>query len=206
MNEQLIKSKPTPENDAWEAYLDIEKYGKNVLSSIEFTTTNLCNMRCVHCAVGHNLVYKDPDALPLELFKKRLDEVPTLRTISITGGEPMMSMKSVTNYVPPLLKYAHERGLYTQINSNLTMPLERYELIAPYLDVLHISHNWGTADEFADIGFGMSERKAPRETRKALFAKMISNSKALSEMGVLISAETMLNNRTLPHIEKSISK
>ncbi|MDQ0220397.1 radical SAM/CxCxxxxC motif protein YfkAB [Peribacillus cavernae] len=197
-----VKIKQTPQTDAWEAYLDVEQYGKQTLSSIEFTTTHLCNMRCRHCAVGHTLTHKDAKALPIELLLQRLDEIPTLRTISITGGEPMMSLKSVENYVLPLLKYAHERGIYTQINSNLTLDLDRYKLIAPYLDVLHISHNWVTEDEFIDTGFAMMERKPTRQQRKALFDKMISNSKALSDMGVLVSAETMLNTRTVPHLEK----
>ena len=69
---KLIKTIPklTPENDAWEAYLDVEKYGKTALSSIEFTTTNLCNMRCLHCAVGHVLSAKDSKALPLDYYYK----------------------------------------------------------------------------------------------------------------------------------------
>lgn len=48
-------------NDPWEAYNDIEEYGNLTLSNIEFTTTNLCNMRCSHCAVGYTLQTKDPD-------------------------------------------------------------------------------------------------------------------------------------------------
>ena len=32
-------------------------------------------MRCEHCAVGYTLQPKDPNALPLELLLKRLDEV-----------------------------------------------------------------------------------------------------------------------------------
>jgi len=202
MNKQVTKPKISIKNDAWEAYLDVEQYGKQTLSSIEFTTTHLCNMRCAHCAVGHTLVTKDSEALPLELILQRLDEVSTLRTMSITGGEPMLSLKSVENYVLPLLKYAHSRGIYTQINSNLTLDLDRYKLIAPYIDVLHISHNWVTEDEFIDTGFAMMERKPTREQRKALFDRMISNSKALSDMGVLVSAETMINSRTAPHLEK----
>lgn len=196
------KINQTPQTDAWEAYYDVEQYGKPTLSSIEFTTTNICNMRCLHCAVGQTLSPVDSSALPLELLLQRLDEIPSLRTISITGGEPMLNMKIVKNYVLPLLKYADERGIYTQINSNLTLDLERYKLIAPYLDVLHISHNWHTADEFIDVGFAMMNKKPTREQRKALFEKMISNSKALSDMGVFVSAETMLNNRTLPHLDK----
>ncbi|MGT0197913.1 hypothetical protein ACVNPZ_08170 [Staphylococcus aureus] len=35
------------------------------------------------------------------------------------------------------------------MNSNLTLPQDRYLDIAEYIDVMHISHNWGTTDELA---------------------------------------------------------
>jgi radical SAM/CxCxxxxC motif protein YfkAB len=196
------RQKITPSFDPWEAYLDIEQYGSQQLTNVEFTTTTLCNMRCEHCAVGYTLQPKDPEALPMSLILQRLDEIEHLRSLSITGGEPMLSLKSVENYVLPLLKYAHERGVRTQINSNLTLELERYEKIIPYLDVLHISHNWGTIDDFVEGGFAMMERKPSREQRIAYFDRMIDNSKALSKAGVMVSAETLLNKRTLPYIEK----
>ncbi|MFE8701476.1 radical SAM/CxCxxxxC motif protein YfkAB [Cytobacillus sp. FJAT-54145] len=191
----------TPSYDPWEAYMDMDEHGKLTLSNIEFTTTTLCNMRCEHCAVGYTLQPKDPDALPIDLLLKRLDEISTLRSISITGGEPMLSKKSVENYVLPLFEYAHSRGVRTQLNSNLTIELERYKKIAPYLDVLHISHNWGTVEDFVEGGFAMMERKPTREQRAELFYRMIENSKVLVEMGVMVSAETMLNKRTLPYLE-----
>lgn len=191
----------TPKNDPWEAYRDIEQHGTLTLSNIEFTTTTLCNMRCAHCAVGYTLKTKDPEALPINLILQRLEEIPHLQTVSITGGEPMLSKKSVNEYVLPLLNYAHSRGIRTQINSNLTLDPERYLKIAPYLDVLHISHNWGTIDEFVETGFAMMERKPTYEQRASLFQRMIDNSRMLSEAGVMVSAETMLNKKTLPFLE-----
>ncbi|MEH7479587.1 radical SAM/CxCxxxxC motif protein YfkAB [Neobacillus drentensis] len=194
--------KITPSYDPWEAYLDIEQYGNPQLTNIEFTTTTLCNMRCEHCAVGYTLQTKDPQALSLDLLIQRLEEIPTLRSLSITGGEPMLSLSSVKNYVVPILKYAHERGVRTQINSNLTLELDRYELIVPYLDVLHISHNWGTVDDFVEGGFARMERKPEYEQREKYLKRMIDNSRELVKAGVMVSAETMLNKRTLPHLEK----
>ena len=188
--------------DPWEAYNDITEFGKPTLTNIELTTTNLCNMRCEHCAVGYTLQTKDEDALPLNLLLSRLDEVEHLKALSITGGEPMLSKKSVTNYVVPLLKYAHERGVRTQINSNLTVDLAKYDDVIPYLDVLHISHNWGTVDQFVDNGFAMMEKKPSREQRAKLFDRMIDNSRELAKQGVFVSAETMINNRTLPYLEQ----
>ncbi len=76
------------------------------------------------------------------IFCVELDEIPNLRTMSITGGEPMFSKKSIRNVVKPLLKYAHHRGIYTQMNSNLTCPCSRYwDITAEYIDVMHISHS-----------------------------------------------------------------
>jgi radical SAM/CxCxxxxC motif protein YfkAB len=195
------KEKIAPSLDPWEAYMDMTEHGKLTLSNIEFTTTHLCNMRCEHCAVGYTLLPKDPQGLPIELLLQRLDEIPHLRTLSITGGEPILSRKSVDQYVVPLLKYAHNRGVKTQLNSNLTLDLDRYEPILSYLDVLHISHNWGTEDDFVDGGFANMERKPTREQRKKLFMNIIANSRSIAERGVLVSAETMLNKRTLPHLE-----
>ncbi|WP_057760824.1 radical SAM/CxCxxxxC motif protein YfkAB [Cytobacillus praedii] len=192
----------SPMYDPWEAYMDMEEYGKLTLSNIEFTTTVLCNMRCEHCAVGYTLQPKDPDGLPIDLLLKRLEEIPHLRSLSITGGEPMLSKKSVEAYVVPLLRYAHNRGVRTQINSNLTIELSRYEAIIPYLDVLHISHNWGTENDFIEGGFAMMERKPSVEQRMKLFDRMIENSRELAKAGVMVSTETMLNKRTLPYLEK----
>lgn len=198
---QTIKAM-SPINDPWEAYLDIQEHGHYTLSSIEFTTTYLCNMRCEHCAVGDMLAHKDPESLPIELLISRLDEIPHLRSFSITGGEPMFSKKSIEETILPLLKYTHRRGIRSQLNSNLTMPLDRYMLIAPYLDVLHISHNWGTVDEFVEGGFANMERKPSPDRRAQQFERMIENSRALAEAGVMVSAETMLNKRTFPYLEK----
>lgn len=202
MTETKLLHKISPSYDPWEAYMDMEEYGKSSLSNVELTTTTLCNMRCGHCAVGYTLQTKDPDALPIELLLGRLDEIPQLRSLSITGGEPMLSKKSVDEYVVPLLKYAHERGVRTQINSNLTMEPSRYDKIIPYLDVLHISHNWGTIEEFAEYGFAVMDRKPTIEQRKLYFDRMVDNARNLSKSGVFVSAETMLNHRTLPYLQQ----
>ena len=190
------------QNDPWEAYNDIIDHGKLTLSNIEFTTTNLCNMRCSHCAVGYTLQTKDPDPLPMDVIYRRLDEIPNLRTMSITGGEPMFSKKSIKNVVKPLLKYAFDRGIYVQMNSNLTLPQDRYLEIAEYIDVMHISHNWGTIQEFTDVGFGAMKKQPPLKAKLKLYEQMLDNSRTLSEQGMFVSAETMLNQSTLPYLDK----
>ncbi len=202
MNSIKLKQPVSILNDPWEAYNDVKDHGELTLSNIEFTTTNLCNMRCSHCAVGYTLQTVDPEPLSMDLIYRRLEEIPNLRTMSITGGEPMFSKKSIRNIVKPLLKYAYDRGIYTQMNSNLTLPQDRYLDIAEYIDVMHISHNWGTTDEFANVGFGAMEKQPPLKAKLKLYEQMIDNARTLSDQGMFVSAETMLNQSTLPHLQK----
>ncbi len=67
------------------------------LTNVEFTTTTLCKyaMRALRRRV--HAPAERPECA-VDLLLKRLDEIPLLRSISITGGEPMLS-KSVKEYV-----------------------------------------------------------------------------------------------------------
>lgn len=197
-----LKDKISIHNDPWEAYKEVEKFGETKLSNIEFTTTTLCNMRCAHCAVGYTLQLKDPDTIDMTTILKRLDEVEHLSTLSITGGEPMFSKKSIKETVTPILEYAKSRGIYTQMNSNLTINYDRYEPLIDLIDVMHISHNWGTIDEFAEVGFHVMDKKPRLKARYKLYEQIIENARRLSEAGMFVSAETMLNKSTLPYLEK----
>lgn len=197
----------TPEYDPWDPIRSLAAYGRHALTSVELTTTHLCNMRCEHCAVGDSLTMKEGDKLPVDLVLRMLDEVEHLETISITGGEPTYSNSDVRTYLLPILKYARERGIRSQLNSNLTLDLERYELIAPYLDVLHISYNYRDEQDFYSIGFSRTGRKVGAKPAGALYDRMLANARSLSEGGLFVSAESMINYRThrhLPQIHRAI--
>ncbi|RIX52430.1 radical SAM/CxCxxxxC motif protein YfkAB [Paenibacillus nanensis] len=192
----------TPQNDPWDPIRSLRQYGGHRLTSVEMTVTNLCNMRCEHCAVGDTLTLSEPDKIPLSDMLRRLDEVEHLETISITGGEPTFSARTVKEYMVPLLKYARSRGVRSQINSNVTLPYDRYEQLAPYLDVMHISFNYTDADDFHAIGFAKSGHSVSRDAAAKLYERMIENARRLSEAGVLVSAESMINYRTIHKIEQ----
>jgi len=198
---RMVPSTPlTPKNDPWEPLYNATPPAYK-LTSVEFTVTNLCNLRCEHCAVGETLRYKDDPALPVPLILQRLDEAEDLLTLSITGGEPMFSERTVHELILPLLQYAAKRGLRTQINSNMTMPFSRYEAILPYIDVMHISWNWSTPEEFRSIVYAKSRQKVSLEQAEALFRTMMDNARKLADAGVFVSAETMINHRTWQQLD-----
>lgn len=188
--------------DNWEPYHDIDQYGKLTLSNIEFTTTHLCNMRCSHCAVGYTLTNKELPSLPIDDILRQLDKVESLRTMSFTGGEPLLTKRGIKNNLLPLLRYAKSRNIKTQINSNLTLPMHHIDMVTPYLDVMHISHNWVDEKEFATTGFSMFDIQPPSYNKGRLYRNIFDNARELSEGGIFVSAETMLNRNTLPYLEK----
>src|SRR5690606_1328567 len=81
--------------DPWEPLAHRPSPHQAVLSSVEVTVTNMCNLRCAHCAVGDQLMGKDPFRLPVETIIDALDQAPDLKTLSLTGGEPMVSREVV---------------------------------------------------------------------------------------------------------------
>lgn len=189
-------------NDPWDPIHSLTKYGRHQLTSVEFTVTHLCNMRCEHCAVGDSLTMKEGTRIPLSKVLECLDQVEHLQTISITGGEPTFHDKTVTEYILPLLKYAKERGVKSQLNSNATLDYSRYERITPYLDVLHVSFNYRDADDFYEIGFARTGRKVSKTVAYRLYEQMVSNIARLSKQGLFVSAESMINYRTHRHMDQ----
>lgn len=206
MNNEAIQQ-ISPSYDPWDPILSLKQYGRHVLTSVEMTVTNLCNMRCEHCAVGDSLVMKEPEHIPLDMMLSALDEVENLQTISITGGEPTFRKQTVDELIVPLLKYARSRGIRSQINSNLTLDYERYEKLLPYLDVMHISFNYTSERDFHEVGFARSGHPVKSEVAYRMYDKMVENTRRLSEEGMFISAESMINYRTyekLPEIHRLI--
>lgn len=186
----------SPAYDPWDPIRSLQQFGRHELTSVELTVTHLCNMRCEHCAVGDSLTMTEAPHIPLELVFRRLDEVEHLETISMTGGEPTFSMETVRNILLPVLKYARSRGIRTQLNSNVTMDYERYELIAPFLDVMHISFNYTEARDFHEVGFARTGRNVSDALTSKMYERMIENTRKLAEGGLFVSAESMINYRT----------
>jgi radical SAM/CxCxxxxC motif protein YfkAB len=144
---------------------------------------------------------KEGPRIPLATVLQKLDQVEQLETISITGGEPSYHEQSVRDYIVPVLKYARERGIHTQLNSNLTMPISRYEMMAPYLDVMHISFNYTSAEDFHRVGFVRAGRIVSDKAASKLYEVMVENTIALSNGGMFISAESMINYLTLDKLD-----
>ncbi len=185
--------------DPWEPLLN-RRLGAHRLTSVEVTVTHRCNMRCSHCAVGESLTLANSPHLPLETLLHSLDQANWLTSLSLTGGEPTESLSTLRDYVLPILRYSKGRGLQTQVNTNLTFDLDRYLLIAPYTDVMHISWNYRNVDDFHRIAWGHGREQVGRAASERLLGRIVSNAQALSDQGYFVSAESMVNHETAPFL------
>lgn len=189
----------SPVFDPWEPE-GSRRGGAHRLTSIELTVSHRCNMRCRHCAVGEILAAANPEPIGLPALLARLEEVPSLQTLSITGGEPSEDLRHLREYILPVLRYARDRGLKTQINTNLTFDLARYDLIAPYVDVFHITWNYADVQDFHRIAWGHGREQVSAKASAVLFERIVANAAALSRAGSFLSAESMVNRETAPHL------
>ena len=106
---------------------------RELMASQDFAEAKAKLGLCLGKTIGGEPVIADLARMPHLLV------AGTTGSISITGGEPTFSERTVNEYMVPLLRYARKRGIHSQINSNITLPYSRYEVLAPYLDVMHIS-------------------------------------------------------------------
>jgi radical SAM protein with 4Fe4S-binding SPASM domain len=122
-------------------------------TALQVEVTSACNLRCAMCLVRYRPpVNKLAGAMPLDLLRQLVDDVPALRQLTLQGlGEPLLA--------PDLLEmigYAKSRGVRVGFNSNATL-LNRAradELVAAGLDWLHVSLDGADAPTFEGIREG----------------------------------------------------
>ena len=121
--------------------------------SLQVEVTSACNLRCAMCLVRYRPpVNKLAGALPLELYRRLLDEVPGLRRLTLQGlGEPLLSP-----YLLDMIRLAKARGIEVGFNSNATL-LSRTRadaLVEAGLDWLHVSLDGARAGTYEAIRDG----------------------------------------------------
>lgn len=97
----------------------------------------------------------------------------------------------------PLLEYARGRGLWTQLNTNLTYPLERYLPLLGLVDIWHTTWNYRSAVDFHRIAFAHGRESVNPAAATRLYQRILANMADLAARGEFVSAETMMTAETL---------
>ncbi len=83
--------------------------------------THACNLRCRFCRIPESHM-REEDTAGMKRIIDRLDRLGIAVLCISGGGEPLLR-----NDTAAILDYAAEKGLYTKISSNGTMPLAKYQ-------------------------------------------------------------------------------
>ena len=103
------------DNEIWNEKWDQQYFSAPI--NCYWTFTNLCNLRCTHCAWGSDKAL--PNELDTEQCKRIIDEMFELGVceISFSGGEPLSRKKQLLE----IAQYATERGFHLGMATNATL-------------------------------------------------------------------------------------
>jgi radical SAM protein with 4Fe4S-binding SPASM domain len=122
-------------------------------AALQIEVTSACNLRCAMCLVRYRPpVNKVAGALPWEMYRRLLDQLPGLRRLTLQGlGEPLLSP-----YLLDMVRLAKSRGVAVGFNSNATLLTRKRadELVAAGLDWLHVSLDGARAGTYEAIRDG----------------------------------------------------
>jgi radical SAM protein with 4Fe4S-binding SPASM domain len=121
--------------------------------SLQVEVTACCNLRCEMCLVRYRPpVGRASGAMPLERFRRLLDDMPTLTDVTLQGlGEPLLAPDIVE-----MVRLVKARGATVGFNTNATvLTRERAdELVEAGVDWLAVSLDGATPQTYEAIRHG----------------------------------------------------
>lgn len=136
-----------------------------------------CNLRCPLCPIGARELRRDLGTMSLDHFKAILNNIgQQVRVLALWNqGEPTINDK-----LPEMIKFAHDRGIYTMTSTNGNLMLRRdlvNRLVASGLDELIFSIDGLTQETYEIYRIGghldvvIEGMKAVRRRREELQRK-----------------------------------
>lgn len=124
---------------------------------IAIEASSFCNLRCIHCAHGADENGKErltrkKSNMTLDTFYKIADEAShfknSTKLVFALMGEPLMNR----NFIE-MIRYAHSKGLWTQVNTNamLLSKEKGKELIKSGVDFIYLSLDGITKETYESI-------------------------------------------------------
>ena len=82
---------------------------------LQMEPVNYCNLRCTECPAGNGSLVRGKRAMPFPLYRKCIDECgeTLLSVLLYFQGEPFLH-----EGLPQMVKYAHDRKIFTYISTN----------------------------------------------------------------------------------------
>lgn len=152
-----------------EIFLSIQGEGPYIGQEQLFIRFCGCNLHCAYCDTDFK-ISKSNEYTPQELLKE-IQKYGKRLTLSLTGGEPLVSAEFLKEFLPLAKPYGHKIYLET----NATLP-EKLKEVIQFVDIISadIKLKSATGEEISSEIFDKFFEIA---SAKVLFAKIVFNSK-----------------------------
>jgi radical SAM protein with 4Fe4S-binding SPASM domain len=166
---------------------------------LDIETTNICNLQCTMCSRTIQIedgTYSDIGTMPMDLFKKIIDEGSKYKLPSIKLnylGEPLAD-----KYIVERIRYAKQKGVIdVMFNTNGSLLDEEtsHKILEAGLDSIYFSVDGIHAETFNKIRIG---------TDYEIVLKNIKNFMKIKNNGNFKHVQTRVSMTVLPGMEKEI--
>ncbi len=117
---------------------------RNKPLNIQVEPTNRCNLSCLLCSSGANLISKRGD-MNISSFKKIIDEIsPFAETLTLHNlGEPFLNPDLID-----MISYAKKQGVFTRVDTNGNVRIDAAQLVKSGVDVIQIAMDGTTQENY----------------------------------------------------------
>lgn len=160
------------------------------MDAANFLITNKCNLKCKHCFVDRS---KEPKDIPLDIFKKVLNELEKygVNHIALTGGEPFLHEK-----FEDVLAVIADEGFTFKIVSNGFLFEENIHLIKEFQK--NLARMCFSVD-------GAISKTHDFIRGKGSFKRVMKSINLCNQLGIKVTMQFTVNRKNFDEFEKIVS-
>ncbi len=157
--------------------------------SLIWEPTGKCNLRCRMCYINFAVTTKSKE-MSFEDFKIMVNKVPTLKNITLIGGELFLRRD-----IFEILEFLQTKGIKTAIATNGTL------LSPPMIEKL---------EKYKEMSSVVVSIDGPEKIHNQIrgwqfaFQQSMKNVKAMRERGIFVSLVSVITKENMPHLKEII--
>jgi MoaA/NifB/PqqE/SkfB family radical SAM enzyme len=173
----------------WAAYEAGLTHGPFVPDRLYVESTNHCNLRCVMCPTGLDVIRRPKGYMDVGLFRGIVDEVAPFAPALVlhSWGEPMMHPGLFD-----MIRYAREHDVWVETSSNITLLTEERvrKVLASGLNQLYLAMDGTTKATYERVRVGANFDKVIRQVERLLELKRTTGSSMRVVLQIIAMNET----------------
>ena len=173
----------------WAAYEAGVTHGPFFPDRLYVESTNHCNLKCVMCPTGLNVIQRPKGYMDMALFRNIVDEVaPSSPAIVLhSWGEPMMHPELFD-----MVRYARAADLWVETSTNITLLTEDRirKVLASGMSQLYLAMDGVTKPTYESVRVGGNYDKVMRNVERLLELKRQTGSKLRVVLQIIAMNET----------------